>query len=96
MTSRGYRPHSRMQAALFFAYASETEDATASQAEEAINSRANSNSSSEDSVGEDDGMEDLSEISVESPELPKHSMKGNKAQQQKRKRKSAQKPPQKK
>ena len=55
-----------------------------------------SEASSEESLSDDDGTEDMSEISVESPELPRNPVKESKIKQKKRKQKSQQKPPKKK
>lgn len=61
-----------------------------------VDSRVQSEASSEEPSSEDDEVEAMSEISVESPDLPKQSGKGNKTKQTKRKQKSAKKLPKKK
>ena len=57
---------------------------------------AHSDTSSEELSSEDDSVGVVSEISVESPELPKHPVKESKVKQTKRKQKSSKKLPKKK
>ncbi|XP_071478309.1 uncharacterized protein [Diadema antillarum] len=62
---------------------------------EMTDSRTHSEASSEESSSEDDGVEALSELSAESPELPKRATKERKVKQTKRKQKSSKKVPKK-
>ena len=61
-----------------------------------IDTPAHSDTSSEELSSEDDSVGVVSEISVESPELPKHPVKESKVKQTKRKQKSSKKLPKKK
>ena len=70
-------------------------DAPVSAAESADKPDSTQETSSDDTFSDDDGAE-ISEISVESPELPKQRTKGNKVKLQKRKQKATQRNPKKK
>ena len=60
-------------------------------------SRAHIDTSSEESqLSDEEGEEEMSEISVESPELLKHPLKEKNAKQTKRKQKTSKKLPKKK
>ena len=60
--------------------------------------RAHNDTSSEESqlLSDEEGVDDMSEISVESPELLKHPLKGKNVKQNKRKQKTSKKMPKKK